>query len=109
MGGPMQPMLQLDHDDAFASAAQAVRLVHEGSSRFNERWLVRLCDGATVECVLYRCDTLCVSSQVGCAVRCPFCASGANGLGRQLALPELIGQVAAVQAFGRQLARVTVS
>jgi 23S rRNA (adenine2503-C2)-methyltransferase len=109
MAARMQPMLQLDHDDPLASAVQTVTLVHEGSSRFNERWLVRLCDGTTVECVLYRGDTLCVSSQVGCAVRCPFCASGASGLGRQLALPELVGQVAAVQALGRRLARVTVS
>ena len=42
-----------------------------GTSTFNQRWLVELRDGARVECVLYRGDTLCVSSQVGCAVSCP--------------------------------------
>jgi 23S rRNA (adenine2503-C2)-methyltransferase len=102
-------MQSLDQDELSASAAQAVTLAHEGRSRFNERWLVRLADGARVECVLYRGDTLCVSSQVGCAVRCPFCASGAGGLGRPLALAEMIEQLTAVQALGRRLARVTVS
>jgi 23S rRNA (adenine2503-C2)-methyltransferase len=87
----------------------AVRLEHEGTSRFNERFLVQLGDGARVECVLYRGDTLCVSSQVGCAVACPFCASGARGLARPLALAELVGQVEEVAALGHQLARVTVS
>ena len=87
-------------DDKEPASAAPLALVHEGSSRFNERWLVRLADGAQVECVLYRGDTLCVSSQVGCAVRCPFCASGANGLARPLALAEMIGQVDAVQALG---------
>ncbi len=86
-----------------------VALEHAGSSRFNERWLVRLRDGAQVECVLYRGDTLCVSSQVGCAVRCPFCASGARGLSRGLEVEEMIGQVEAVRALGHSLARVTVS
>jgi len=59
--------------------------------------------------VLYRGDTLCVSSQVGCAVRCPFCASGARGLLRPLAADELWGQLAHVQALGHRVSRVTVS
>lgn len=46
-----------------------------------------------VEAVVYRGDTLCLSTQVGCAVACPFCASGANGLGRQLTHEELVFQV----------------
>ena len=64
----------------------------------NRRYVVQLADGAAVESVLYREDSLCVSSQVGCAVGCPFCASGANGLSRNLDLDELIGQVEAVDA-----------
>jgi len=51
------------------------------SGRQNRRFVVGLDDGAQVEAVLYRGDTLCVSCQVGCAVRCPFCASGRQGLG----------------------------
>lgn len=69
---------------------------------------MRLADGALVESVLYRGDTLCVSSQVGCAVSCPFCASGANGFGRNLSLEELIGQVERVTA-AHPIVRATVS
>ena len=77
----------------------------------NVRYLVALDDGSEVEAVLYRGDTLCVSSQVGCAVRCPFCASGVNGLGRNLKLEELVAQVELVLARpeGAALSRVTVS
>lgn len=77
----------------------------DGSARL----LVELADKQMVESVLLPRDGLCVSSQVGCAVRCPFCASGARGLARPLSLAEMIGQVEAVQALGHALARVTVS
>jgi 23S rRNA (adenine2503-C2)-methyltransferase len=86
-----------------------ITLIHAGSGQWNERWLVELRDGARVECVLYRGDTLCVSCQVGCAVRCAFCASGRDGLGRGLVLDELIGQLTAVRALGYAPERVTVS
>ena len=76
----------------------------------NRRYVVRLADDSAVEAVLYRGDSLCVSSQVGCAVGCPFCASGANGLTRNLSLDELVGQVEAVEAQAPgTVARVTVS
>ena len=84
-------------------------LREERSGVFNRAFVVELADGARVEAVLYRGDTLCVSSQVGCAVRCPFCASGANGLHRPLSLDELTGQLEAVRALGEAPARVTVS
>ena len=90
-------------------AVAVVRLTRMAASEFNERWLVQLRDGARVECVAYRGDTLCVSSQVGCAVACPFCASGAQGFMRGLSLDELVGQVEAVRALGFTLARVTLS
>jgi adenine C2-methylase RlmN of 23S rRNA A2503 and tRNA A37 len=95
--------------NATARNEPGLTLVAAGRSQFNERWSVRLHDGARVECVLYRGDSLCISSQVGCAVGCPFCASGANGLARALALDELIGQVEAVRALGHVVARVTLS
>ena len=78
-------------------------------SDFNRRFVVTLADQSRVEAVLYRGDTLCVSTQVGCAVACPFCASGAEGLSRALTLPELCAQVLAVEALGLPLARVTAS
>jgi 23S rRNA (adenine2503-C2)-methyltransferase len=93
-----------------AVAEQAVvQLESEHVGVANRRFGVRLRDGARVECVLYRGDTLCVSTQVGCAVACPFCASGAQGFGRNLALDELVGQLDAVQALGHVIARVTLS
>lgn len=86
-----------------------MRLVEVSQSKFNVRFRVDLADGFAVEAVHYRGDTLCISSQVGCAVRCPFCASGAQGLLRQLSSEELWGQVEAVRARGLNVARITVS
>ncbi len=80
---------------------------HEGPE--NQRYVLELSDGARVETVVYRGDSLCVSAQVGCSVGCPFCASGANGLARNLTCDELIGQVTAVRARHPTLARVTIS
>jgi 23S rRNA (adenine2503-C2)-methyltransferase len=79
------------------------------TSSFNQRFRVRLADAAVVEAVHYRGDTLCVSCQVGCAVGCPFCASGANGLARALSADELWAQLEAVRARGLSVRRVTVS
>lgn len=85
----------------------AEHAVEEGQNR---RFALRLADGAEVEAVLYRGDTLCVSSQVGCAVRCPFCASGRDGLARHLTLDELEGEVSTVEReLGRVIERLTVS
>lgn len=57
--------------------------------------LVRLNDGETVECVLIREGdrvTLCVSSQVGCALKCDFCATGLAGFTRNLTPGEIVSQ-----------------
>jgi 23S rRNA (adenine2503-C2)-methyltransferase len=92
-----------------ASTRPAVSLTAVGQSVFNQRFIAEVADGARVECVLYRGDTLCISSQVGCGVGCPFCASGSRGLARPLSYAELTGQIEAVQRMGHALARVTVS
>lgn len=60
------------------------------------KWLSQLDDGETIETVLIRAperDTVCISSQVGCAVRCIFCASGKQGLVRNLRCAEILDQV----------------
>jgi 23S rRNA (adenine2503-C2)-methyltransferase len=88
---------------------RAMQLVELDRSTFNRRFRVDLDDGQSVEAVHYRDDTLCVSSQVGCAVRCPFCASGAYGLTRPLRVDELWGQVTAVRSLGLTVRRTTVS
>ncbi len=62
--------------------------------------LLRWPDGATSECVLIpdgRRRTACISSQVGCPVGCAFCASGLNGLQRQLSAGEIVEQVLRVR------------
>jgi 23S rRNA (adenine2503-C2)-methyltransferase len=58
----------------------------------------RLFDGALVESVLMRYpdrSTVCVSSQAGCGMNCPFCATGQAGLTRNLSTAEIVGQVLA--------------
>lgn len=59
------------------------------------KFLFGLADGKSVESVLipfYRKDTLCISSQVGCAMGCRFCHTGTQGFSRQLEVAEIIGQ-----------------
>ena len=60
--------------------------------------LWRLFDGALVESVLMRYPgrvTMCVSSQAGCGMACPFCATGQGGLQRNMSTAEIIEQVIA--------------
>ena len=65
----------------------------------------RLSDGALVESVLMRYPgrvTMCISSQAGCGMNCPFCATGQSGLTRNLSTAEIVEQVI---AGARSLAR----
>ena len=65
----------------------------------------RLHDGALVESVLMRYPervTMCISSQAGCGMNCPFCATGQAGLTRNLSTAEIVEQVL---AGARSLAR----
>jgi 23S rRNA (adenine2503-C2)-methyltransferase len=60
--------------------------------------VVRLFDGAVVESVLMRYPgrtTMCISSQAGCGMNCPFCATGQAGLTRNLSAAEIVEQVVA--------------
>ncbi len=58
--------------------------------------VLRLADGRLIECVLIQDDgraTACISTQVGCGMGCVFCASGLNGLERNLTSGEMIEQL----------------
>ena len=69
---------------------------HLKSSDGTEKLLVALEDDSHVECVLLRDGnrrTICVSSQVGCAMGCVFCASGLDGVKRNLESHEIIEQM----------------
>jgi 23S rRNA (adenine2503-C2)-methyltransferase len=70
--------------------------------------LWRTADGAAIESVLMRYpgrSTVCVSSQAGCGMGCPFCATGQGGLVRNLTCAEIVEQVVAA---ARDLAAGTV-
>ena len=61
-----------------------------------EKFLFRLPDGEAIETVAIPDGsrlTLCISSQAGCALKCSFCATGAMGFARNLAVHEIAGQV----------------
>jgi 23S rRNA (adenine2503-C2)-methyltransferase len=64
----------------------------------------RLHDGALVESVLMRYPgrvTMCISSQAGCGMNCPFCATGQQGLTRNLSTAEIVEQVVAAARYLR--------
>ena len=66
------------------------------------KWLFRTSDGAAIETVLMgypRRTTLCISSQVGCALGCSFCATGQFGFERHLEAGEIVAQIAYAEAF----------
>ena len=76
----------------------------QGSTDTTQKFLWKLRDGQLIESVLIPATqgtkgvrasrlTLCVSTQVGCALGCKFCASGLDGLKRNLTTGEILGQV----------------
>ncbi len=77
----------------------------EADGGTTRKTLWRLFDGALVESVLMRYPgrvTMCVSSQAGCGMACPFCATGQGGLQRNMSAAEIVEQVV---AGARALAR----
>ena len=69
---------------------------HETDDGETTKSLWRLHDGTLLESVLMRYPdraTLCISSQAGCGMNCPFCATGQGGLDRNLTTAEIVDQV----------------
>lgn len=94
---------QLDREFRYST----VEAAHTSSTDSGQtlKQLLRLEDGELVECVCMHYPrtaassertTLCLSTQVGCAVRCPFCATGLAGLRRNMTVAEVVDQVLAV-------------
>ena len=84
--------------------ATGVRIIEHFISKIDDtvKFLYRLFDGNVIEGVLMRYkygNTLCVSTQVGCRMNCAFCASGLNGLKRNLSAGEILGEVIAANIF----------
>ncbi len=74
---------------------------HQVAADRTEKLLLKLTDGEHIECVVMREPervTVCISTQVGCAMGCVFCASGMLGLKRNLSAGEIIEQVLRMQA-----------
>lgn len=93
------------------SLPEVVRV--QGARDTTRKFLWKLTDGSLIESVLIpanpalygdRSDrhTLCISTQVGCAYGCRFCASGLEGWKRNLLPHEILGQVLAVERWNRE-------
>ncbi len=71
-------------------------VMEQPSSDGTRKWLLRLDDGQCIEAVFIpesSRGTLCVSSQVGCALDCTFCSTARQGFNRNLSVHEIIGQL----------------
>ncbi len=71
-------------------------IIDQLSDDGTRKWLLKLKDGNCIETVFIPEDdrgTLCVSSQVGCALNCSFCSTAQQGFNRNLSVAEIIGQV----------------
>lgn len=79
-----------------------VASVHGTRDGLTHKFVIALADRARVESVSMRTEkrlTFCVSSQVGCALKCSFCATGLMGLQRNLTAGEIVAQVVAMGDF----------
>jgi 23S rRNA (adenine2503-C2)-methyltransferase len=73
---------------------------HTEADDGTEKLLLTLADGGQIECVLLRDETrrtICISTQVGCGMGCVFCASGLDGLQRNLTTGEIVEQMLQLQ------------
>lgn len=91
--------------DGLGEQPVSIRVVVPSTDKRTHKFLVRLQDGHDVETVIMHYKgrhTVCVSSQVGCAMGCGFCATGQMGFRRHLSAGEIVGQVALARAFLQQ-------
>ncbi|HIG30102.1 MAG TPA: 23S rRNA (adenine(2503)-C(2))-methyltransferase RlmN [Verrucomicrobiales bacterium] len=89
---------------------------HQGTTGSTQKFLWKLSDGSLIENVLIpanpasygessKRNTLCLSTQVGCAYGCKFCASGLDGWKRNLTVDEIVDQVISVHRHVSQVER----
>jgi 23S rRNA (adenine2503-C2)-methyltransferase len=111
--------LRAELDGAFRFDTAVEREIRATDGGLTEKVLHRLSDGLLIESVLMHYParagarerhTLCISSQAGCAVGCPFCATGELGMERDLETAEIVDQVRhaarMLAADGRRLTNV---
>lgn len=94
---PKELRTKLDeHFSIFESKTAESQQSEDGT----EKLLLELADGGRIECVLLRDGprrSVCLSSQVGCAMGCVFCASGLDGVDRNLTRGEILEQMLKLQ------------
>jgi 23S rRNA (adenine2503-C2)-methyltransferase len=106
-----KPLREQLRDNYSLSALELVR--RQGSHDTTQKFLWRLRDQSLIESVLIPANpalyseasdrhTLCVSTQVGCAYGCKFCASGLEGWKRNLQVEEIVEQALTVERWGGQ-------
>ena len=81
---------------SFAEIRAPEVAIDDKSKDGTHKWLLRLDDGNCIEAVFIPEDgrgTLCISSQVGCALDCTFCSTARQGFNRNLTVGEIIGQL----------------
>jgi 23S rRNA (adenine2503-C2)-methyltransferase len=91
-------------DALFPNLLSVVRSI-ECDNAETRKTLWRAIDGTTFESVLMRYpqrNTVCISSQAGCGMACPFCATGQGGLTRNLSTAEILEQVRAASSAMRE-------
>lgn len=95
---PLALRSRLAEEFSIWSACIAAHTVAEDGS---EKLLFEHSDGNRVECVLLRDDrhhrTVCLSSQIGCAMKCAFCATGIDGVVRNLTADEIVEHLLQLQ------------
>jgi 23S rRNA (adenine2503-C2)-methyltransferase len=95
-----------DHAERRSASVAAAQVAEDGTTKL----LIRLLDGRTVESVLmpgHRTDRAagCLSSQVGCAMGCDFCATAKAGFDRNLTSGEIVDQFLALRDVARAAGR----
>jgi 23S rRNA (adenine2503-C2)-methyltransferase len=90
-------------------------VAHDVSKDGSEKLLLQFPDRGQIECVLLRDDeirrSICISTQIGCAMGCVFCASGLDGVDRNLTTGEMVEQMLRLQRLlpeGERLSHVIV-
>jgi 23S rRNA (adenine2503-C2)-methyltransferase len=100
---PKDLKLKLDEEFSFSHLTPIKKMV--SSDGYTTKTLLGLPDGSAIEAVLMEYDqrrTLCISTQVGCAAGCKFCATGQMGFRKNLSSGEIIEQVLYYARFLRE-------
>ncbi len=80
-------------------SAQCVKVILTQEGKTATKYLLQMEDGKKVEAVYMvhsYGDTICISTEIGCPMKCAFCASGQNGLDRKLSAGEMLSTVAVI-------------